>query len=115
MSGKAVVAIAAATCALALLACSGPSLASEEGATSARYYRPAAAKKRYARRPLEVTIHRGRRIGGYSYSAGDVSSTYGGNPPPYMDVRQTPGGPFDSGFFFDSGISPRGGNSPYMR
>ena len=115
MSGKAIVAIAAATCALALLTGSGASLAAEEGVTSTRYHRPAAAKKRYARRPLEVTIYRGRRIGGYSYSRSDVSSTYGANPPPYMDVRQTPGGPFDSGLFFDSGISPRGGNSPYMR
>ena len=108
-------AIAAVTCALALFAGSWPLQAAEANATSARYYRPDAAKKRYARPPLEVTIRRGRRIGGYSYSAGDVSSTYGRNPPPYMDVRQSPGGPFDSGFFFDSGISPRGGNSPYMR
>jgi len=29
-------------------------------------------------------------------------------------VRQTPGGPFDSGFFFDSAIGPHGGNSPYQ-
>jgi hypothetical protein len=29
--------------------------------------------------------------------------------------RQTEGGPFDHGFFFDSGIgSPHGGDSPYM-
>jgi hypothetical protein len=25
-----------------------------------------------------------------------------------------PAGPFDHGFFFDSGIGPRGGDSPYL-
>jgi hypothetical protein len=75
--------------------------------TKIRYYRK--------RRPLEVYIYAGRRrAGGYSYRATDVTSTYGQSPPPYMDVRQTPAGPFDSGFFFDSGIGPRGGNSPYL-
>jgi hypothetical protein len=38
---------------------------------------------------------------------------HGGNIDPYIN-KQTPGGPFDSGFFFDSGIGPNGGNSPYM-
>jgi len=33
---------------------------------------------------------------------------------PYVD-RQTPNGPFDHGFFFDSAIEPRGGNAPYLR
>ena len=32
---------------------------------------------------------------------------------PQLD-KQTPGGPFDSGFFFDSGMGQNGGNSPYM-
>ena len=74
-------------------------------------------KIRYHRksRPLEVSIYaQRRRVGGYSYRATDVTSTYGWTPPPYMDVRQSPAGPFDSGFFFDSGIGPRGGNSPYL-
>jgi hypothetical protein len=80
------------------------------------------------RRPLDLHPNQGlpeedatggdylgrRRIGGYSYRASDVTGTYGRSPPPYLDVRQSPGGPFDSGFFFDSGISPRGGNSPYF-
>ena len=71
--------------------------------------------RRY-KRPLEVTIYaRRRRIGGYSYSASDVVNTYQTSPPPYAHVRQTPSGPFDSGFFFDSGIGPRGGDSPYQR
>jgi len=65
------------------------------------------------KRPLTVTIYRKRRIGGYSYRAADVVSTYGAAPAPYLDVRQSPGGPFDYGFFFDSAIKPHGGESPY--
>lgn len=38
---------------------------------------------------------------------------HGGNIDPYIN-KQSPGGPFDSGFFFDSGIGPNGGDSPYM-
>ena len=66
----------------------------------------------YRKRPLTVTIYR-RRRGGYSYRAADVVSTYGAAPPPYLHVRQSPGGPFDYGFFFDSAIGPHGGESPY--
>lgn len=32
---------------------------------------------------------------------------------PQLD-KQTPAGPFDSGFFFDSGMGQNGGDSPYM-
>jgi hypothetical protein len=104
--------------ALALLAYSGVTHAAERrmsvaaqvdtsGATKIRYHRK--------KRPLEVSIYTARRrLGGYSYRASDVINTYGRSPPPYADVRQSPGGPFDSGFFFDSGIGPRGGNSPYL-
>jgi hypothetical protein len=71
--------------------------------------------RHYRKRPLEVTIYGRRRRGGYSYSVGDVINTYRRSPPPYAHVRQTPAGPFDSGFFFDSGIDgPHGGNSPYL-
>jgi hypothetical protein len=66
------------------------------------------------RQPLEVNIYPPRRRGGYSFGVPDVVNTYSRTPPPYADVRQTPGGPFDSGFFFDSAMSPRGGNSPYL-
>ncbi|CAN1724357.1 conserved exported protein of unknown function [Hyphomicrobium sp. 1Nfss2.1] len=38
---------------------------------------------------------------------------YGGYIDPSIN-KQSPGGPFDSGFFFDSGIGPNGGDSPYM-
>ena len=33
---------------------------------------------------------------------------------PYL-FRQTQAGPFDSGFFFDFAILPRGGDSPHIR
>lgn len=63
------------------------------------------------------------RRGGYSYSFVDSINTYGdartkyGGASSYRDPfldRQTNAGPFDHGFFFDSAIAPRGGDSPYM-
>jgi hypothetical protein len=86
--------------------CRAQTYAAEPGHAKARHYR---------HRPLEVTIYGRRRIGGYSFSAGSVVNTYNRrNPPPYADVRQSPGGPFDWGFFFDSAIGPQGGQSPYL-
>lgn len=38
---------------------------------------------------------------------------YGGYIDPSIN-KQSPGGPFDSGFFFDSGMGRNGGDSPYM-
>ena len=104
--------------ALALFACNGVAHAAGPGTSAVTYADTSGyAKIRYyrKRRPLEVNIYAGRRrIGGYSYRASDVVNTYGQSPPPWLDVRQTPSGPFDSGFFFDSGIGPHGGNSPYL-
>lgn len=63
------------------------------------------------------------RRGGYSYSYEDSINTYGDSRGQYGSARsfrdpsldrQSQGGPFDHGFFFDSGIAPRGGDSPYM-
>jgi hypothetical protein len=64
-----------------------------------------------------------QRRGGYSYSASDVANTgsdsrvqFGSTNwyrNQYLD-RQSRSGPFDHGFFWDSGVSPRGGNSPYQ-
>lgn len=66
--------------------------------------------KRSARRPSrEYALERGaspEEIARYF-------ALHGGNIDPYLN-RQSPGGPFDSGFFFDSGIGPNGGDSPYM-
>ncbi len=61
--------------------------------------------------------------GGYSYAREDVINTYGnsrtlyGSANVYRDPmldRQSPFGPFDHGFFFDSAIAPRGGYAPYQ-
>ena len=76
----------------------------------------------YRRSGPQVRGYTARR-GGYSYSYADTIDTYG-NPrtqyggsnlyrDPMLD-RQTNAGPFDHGFFFDSGITARGGESPYM-
>jgi hypothetical protein len=79
-------------------------------------------KSRHYRRGPRVRGYVARR-GGYSYSYADSVDTYGsastlyGGTPYYRDDfmdRQTSAGPFDSGFFFDSGVAPRGGESPYM-
>ena len=65
-----------------------------------------------------------RRGGYYSYKAEDSINTYGNSRTNYgsADVyrnptldQQTRFGPFDHGFFYDSGITtPYGGNSTYM-
>jgi hypothetical protein len=85
-------------------AAKAPSVRTEGAAqpTDARYTR------KHAAHPRQFA---GRRIGFYSYSYRDVIGRY---RDPYLD-RQTQAGPFDYGFFFDSGITPRGGDSPYMR
>lgn len=68
------------------------------------------------------------RHGGYSYSYADTINTYGdgngrygrGNVlrDPSMEKNQSTSGPFDSGFFFNSGSTGSnnsyGGDSPYM-
>jgi hypothetical protein len=81
-------------------------------------------KSAYYRKRARVYGYVGRRrVGGYSYAAEDVINTYGltrglyGSMNSYRDPfvdRQTTAGPFDHGFFFDSGIAPRGGDSPYL-
>ncbi len=76
----------------------------------------------YYRRAPQVRGYAARR-GGYSYKAEDTINTYGDSRTRYGSTsfyrfngvdRQTSAGPFDHGFFFDSGIGPRGGDSPYM-
>jgi hypothetical protein len=87
-------------------------------AVSAEGGHPASA---YYRRAPRVSGAVQRR-GGYSFTASDITNTYGdgrvlyGSNNAYRDVsvdRQTRNGPFDHGFFFDSGVAPRGGSSPY--
>lgn len=88
-------------------------------------HKPTSSHYRHKRR----TAVRGyvARRGGYSYYAGDSINTYGDSRSLYGHTRafrswhydrQTLAGPFDHGFFFDSGIqtsgAQRGGDSPYM-
>ena len=101
-----------------------PEVANANGAKKSRSYSSAGkyhASRRYRRRP-QVKSYR-RRRGGYSYSEADTINTYGDNRTTNngansyrfdLYTRQTPGGPFDHGFFFDSGISRNGGDSPYL-
>jgi hypothetical protein len=66
-------------------------------------------KSRTYRKSREATVEQGstpEEIARYF-------ALHGGNIDPYIN-KQSPGGPFDSGFFFDSGIGPNGGDSPYM-
>lgn len=83
--------------------------------------RDARASRAYRRKP-QVRGFVMRR-GGYSYAASDSINTYGDSQSRYSGYslfrnydfgRQTSSGPFDSDFFFDSGVSPHGGNSPYQ-
>lgn len=84
----------------------------------------AKSKSRYSKsKSSRVRGYRKRR-GGYSYSANDVANTYRDSRTRYGSVnsyrdpfsdRQTTSGPFDHGWFFDSAIAPRGGDSPYMQ
>lgn len=77
---------------------------------------------RHYRSGARVKGYRTRR-GGYSYSYQDSINTYGDSRSnfgaasslrdPMLD-RQSPAGPFDHGFFFDSGTTLHGGDSPYM-
>ena len=65
-----------------------------------------------------------RRRGGYSYRYSDSINTYGDSRGKYgsatvfrdpMADQQTDFGPFDHGFFFNSGVAPNGGDSPYLQ
>ncbi len=114
-----------AACAAALaLAGSGEALAggkprkADEGAQISEHPKAGYYRKRGAQVRGFV-----QRRGGYSYYAADSINTYGSSRTlyggsylyrdPLLD-RQTSSGPFDHGFFFDSGVAPRGGDSPYM-
>lgn len=57
-----------------------------------------------------------RSRGGYSYGYSDSIATNGDRAAYRGHILnpQTPAGPFDSGFFFDSAMGYRGGQSPYM-
>jgi hypothetical protein len=105
--------------AFALLACSGsPLVGARWGAVAfADGNKAAHDKSRYGhKRGARVKGFLLYRGGYYSYVDADVIKY--GSTNTYRDFltdRQTQGGPFDSGFFFDSGMGPRWNDSPYPR
>jgi len=111
--------VAAAACAFALLALADPVQADDR--QSVRSQAKAGVAKSRSKARVRGFVARG---GYYSYSDSDVINTYAGSRglygstnsyrDPFTD-RQSTAGPFDHGFFFDSGIGPRGGDSPYPR
>jgi hypothetical protein len=106
--------------AAALMLCGGEPVQAGERGTLVQ---DASAKKRAYRKGSARVYGYSVRRGGYSYGTADVVNTYGltrnkygiinSYRDPFVD-RQTNSGPFDHGFFFDSGIGPRGGDSPYL-
>lgn len=101
--------------AVALLSCLGSGSSTEAGSGTLKY--PSSIEPRRAgalpRTALETDIKQ-RHIGGYSYRPSDVTGDRGGARASIPGAAQSQGGPFDSDFFFDSGIGPHGGNSPYL-
>jgi hypothetical protein len=98
-------AIAAGVLLLATFA--GPGNFAAPGAYAGEYTQK--KKPRTYRKSREATVEQGstpEEIARYF-------ALHGGNIDPYIN-KQSPGGPFDSGFFFDSGMGPNGGDSPYM-
>ena len=96
--------IAGFVCALAVLVAMLPAHMAEA----------ANGKKSVKKKPLRVVVTRGRRIGGYSYSKSEAMTAK--EIRRFVDpIRQSPGGPFDSGFFFEQPMGPHGGYTPYMQ
>jgi len=112
--------------ALALLAFSGSPLVGEHWASKAFADGSKAAPAKARHKSKRAVRVRGflQRGGYYSYVDPDVINTYTGPRPLFGSTslfrdpvaeRQSQGGPFDSGFFFDSGIGPPWNSSPYPR
>lgn len=117
-------AIVGATTVLAFTAGPGEAGGRERDGAYRKHGHAHAGKTRYHRK-------RGVRVRGfvarggyYSYTDADVVNVYGGSRvlfgsansyrDPFID-RQTIAGPFDHGFFFDSGLGPHGGDAPYPK
>ncbi|KAB2920813.1 MAG: hypothetical protein F9K29_00655 [Hyphomicrobiaceae bacterium] len=122
MTHKSLLAIVLGT--FALLAWDGAAEAGERRGTVASNDAVEHPKTRYYRKKSARVYGYTQRRGGYSYDSSDVVNTYSltrnlyGSTNSYRNPwvdRQTTNGPFDHGFFFDSGIAPRGGDSPYLR
>lgn len=114
--------VVAAACSLALLATGSMAQAHERDGVRGKKTHAGKSHLKHKR----ATRVRGfqARGGYYSYTDSDVINTYAGSRAlygstnvyrdPFSD-RQTTAGPFDHGFFFDSGVGPRGGDAPYPR
>lgn len=117
MMGRFGVALAAAVLAMAGVPADGFA----QTAASTGVDHPASAYYRGARKPqVRGFVRRG---GYYSYTPEDTINSYGNNRTRFggansyndpLQDRQSRFGPLDHGFFFDSGIAPRGGYSPYQ-
>jgi hypothetical protein len=108
--------------ACAVLACTALPLADD--LWSSKAYADGAHQARYKAR--HATRVRGylQRGGYYSYVDEDVINSRAWARSLFISAsefrtplsqQQSPGGPFDSGFFFDSGIGPRFNDTPYPR
>ncbi len=109
--------------AIAVLTVAAPAEAWERKWSREAFAADSHAKSGHYRRGPQVRGFVVRRGGGYSYLYTDSINTYGDSRSKYggasslrdpMLDRQTQAGPFDHGFFFDSGVAPRGGDSPYL-
>ncbi len=112
------------TCVLGAGLLLGPSFTSDASAHSSKRHvkrHGLVAQGRLSRHPRSG-YYRGRtevrgfrlRIGGYSYSYEDGALNYrdDGQLDSFAELGQSPSGPFDSGFFFDSGIGGTRGGGP---
>lgn len=110
--------LGAILCLAAPLIAAGPASAHHRGV----HAKPAPMSYYRAVKP-QVRGYVARPGGGYSYTVEDVINTYSDTRARWGSTnffrnwsvdRQTEFGPFDHGFFFDSGIAPRGGYAPYQ-
>lgn len=70
------------------------------------------AQTRKRSKPLQVPVYKKQYRGGYSYRYVDAIDTRRFVDPAYG--HQSQGGPFDSGFFFETPRGPYGGTAPYF-
>ena len=107
-----------------LLAPTAMPISAEAGWSGSKSKYAKSRRSKYSKRRRGQVRGYVARRGGYSYSANDVTNTEGSSRSRYGSVnsyrdpfvdRQTIAGPFDHGWFFDSAIAPRGGDSPYMQ
>jgi len=65
------------------------------------------------KRPLRVPVYKKSYRGGYSVRRSDTYDTRRFVDPTL--TRQSQGGPFDNGFFFETPRGPYGGTTPYFQ